>query len=168
MPTTSTSSTRSTAQTYSEINSALMRRLVLLLIGAPLALAAAGAGPEGPSADYEANLRFLRELREEDSVRYRRLDRNLDRFLAMPAEQQERVRNLDRQLHEAEPETRDRLIRVMGEYAAWLSRLPAAGRQRVVAAANSEDRLQVVREIKEQQWVESQPPARLAEWKAAR
>jgi hypothetical protein len=144
-----------------------MRRIALLLIGAPLALLAAGAGPEGPSADVEANLRFLRELREEDSVRYRRLDRNFDRFQAMPSEQQDRLRQLDRQLTEADAETRDRLLRVMGEYAAWLARLPEADRQRVIAAASSEERVQVVREIKERQWVESQPPARLAEWRAA-
>jgi hypothetical protein len=144
-----------------------MRRFVLLLIGAPLALLAAGAGPEGPGADVEANLRFLRELREEDSVRYRRLDRNFDRFQAMTPEQQDRLRQLDRQLNETDAETRDRLLRVMGEYVAWLARLPEADRQRVVAAASSEERVQAVREIKERQWVESQPPTRLAEWKAA-
>ena len=81
-----------------------MRRFVLILIGAPLVLAAAGAGPEGPTADVEANLRFLRELREEDSVRYRRLDRNLDRFLTLPPDQQDRLRQLDRQLRDLPPE----------------------------------------------------------------
>src|SRR5262249_36054247 len=77
------------------------------------------------------------------------------------------MRQLDRQLNDLDAETRDRLLHVLGEYASWLARLPEAERQRVLAAENTDERLRVVREIKERQWLESQPPTRVAEWKAA-
>src|SRR5206468_1968022 len=52
-------------------------------------------------------------------------------------------------------------------YASWLTHLPEADRQRVLAAANSEERLKVVRELKERDWVESLPPGRREEWSKA-
>ena len=73
-------------------------------------------------------------------------------FRALPPEQQARVRELDRQLHEKDPADRARLTRALEAYAAWLDRLPDAERRGVLAAATPGLRLGIVQEIRERQW----------------
>src|SRR5207237_9993947 len=99
-----------------------------------LALAAFGAGPQSePGNDTEANRRYLQDLRTSDAEQYARLVRNFERFRAMSAEQQDKLRRLERQFQDEDSATQARLVRVLGEYGAWLARLPQAARQRVPA-----------------------------------
>lgn len=84
-------------------------------------------------------------------------------FRDLPAEQRDRVRQLDRDLAELPPDRRDRLSRVLECYAAWLDRLPSADRAAVLAAPTADARLAAVRATRRDQWTAALPAARRAE-----
>jgi hypothetical protein len=89
----------------------------------------------------------------------KQLDQLTRAFRSLPPEQQARVRDLDRQLHEKEPAERARLFRALEAYAAWLDRLPDAERKGVLSAGTPGLRLGVVHEIRERQWLAALPEA---------
>jgi hypothetical protein len=78
-------------------------------------------------------------------------------FRAMPAARQQAIRELDRQLHSVETEVRERSFRVLEAYAVWLYQLPDSERKGVFAAPTPGLRLEVVREIRERQWLNALP-----------
>jgi hypothetical protein len=132
------------------------RSLILMTL-----LAAAGplaALPDPAGSDQEANRQALDKARQ-DPAHYSRLRRDLRVFLALPPEQQERLRRLDHDLHEEDSATLARLHRAMERYADWLDRLPASDRQAVAGAADPKVRLQKIKEIRLRQWVERLPRA---------
>jgi uncharacterized protein YqeY len=134
----------------------LRAKLVLLsaAAGAMLTLAISAPGSDG-----EGRQKHLLEIRDSDPERYARIQKNFERFRAMPPEQQEKLRQLDRQLHDEDSQTQARLMRVMDAYAAWFTRLPDADRQHIKSAATAEEKLKIVRDIRERQWVEQLPQA---------
>jgi hypothetical protein len=67
------------------------------------------------------------------------------------------MRQLDQDLQHADARARKRLWAVLERYHTWLETLPEADRQRVEAAANADERLRVIRDIRERQWVERLP-----------
>ena len=85
----------------------------------------------------------------------------------MTPERQEQLRRLDRQLHEQDTQKQAHLTHVLGDYAAWLTRLPAAQQQRVQQAASTTERLQVIRDIRKQQWLAGLPRVQQEEYRAA-
>lgn len=142
-----------------------MRRLGWFLLAASFALP---SGRSDETASEAADrLRQLQAWKENDPERYARLLRHEALFRSLDPEQQAKIRRLDEQLHAEPPEVRDRLLHVLGEYVSWLTRLPEADRQRILDARTTTERVQIVREIKERQWVETQPPARLNAWRTA-
>jgi len=80
-------------------------------------------------------------------------------FRSLPPEQQEKLRKLDRDFHNLDAKKQERLRQVMQRYQAWLERLPEADRKRIEGAANPEERLQIVQEIRDRQWMERLPKA---------
>jgi hypothetical protein len=78
-------------------------------------------------------------------------------FRSLPSGRQQAIRELDRKLHAAEPETRERLFRVLETFGIWLDRLPETERKGVLAAATPGLRLGVIRDIRERQWLEGLP-----------
>ena len=141
-------------------------RYIMPLLAAGLALTVSGSGPL-PSEDQEANLRLLHEWRTNDPAHYDKIVRNFERFRAMSPAQQERLRRLDQRLHDEDSATQTRLMHALEEYASWLTKLPAADRQRVLAAATASDGLKIIREIKERQWFDQLPLADREEWTKA-
>jgi hypothetical protein len=126
----------------------------LIALGAVLG---ANSGVSQPSAEELArNRRELKDLRA-DAERYARLERDLRAFYALPAERQEKLRRLDRELHEEGPARRARLWGVLRRYAAWLERLPHTDRQRVLSAPSAEARLAIIKELREKEWIEKLP-----------
>ncbi len=113
------------------------------------------AVPEDPADEYEANRRLLASWRA-DREHYERLRQSFKSFWELPAEQRERMRRLDRALHDADPASRTRLLTVLERYAAWLERLPEGDRQSVLSAAGPE-RLRIIRELRERQYLERLP-----------
>jgi hypothetical protein len=92
-----------------------------------------------------------------------RLKQYLSAYRRLSPEAQERVNKLDQDLQEEDAATRARLHGVMERYALWLSRLPDADRARVQSAAAGQERLRVVRDVVEKQWMDGLPPARKAQ-----
>src|SRR5262249_10967432 len=127
-------------------------RLAALLLLAALALPLWAADGD----DLERNARLLERWRA-DSDHYARLQRDLDGFRALPRDRQEKIRRLDRELHECDPQTRKRLWETLEHYAAWLDGLPEAERQQILALADKNDRLQAVKHKREEQWLKRLP-----------
>jgi hypothetical protein len=126
----------------------------LFLVGA-LVLAARG---EGERADSEAR-RLQLEQYKSDPEHYARLRRDLQEFLALPADRQEELRRLDHDLHEGNSAASTRLRKVLDRYVDWLQRLPEADRRQIEAAPNSVERLRRVRLLREREWVNQLPRA---------
>jgi len=140
--------------------------LSFLFLAAGL-LGLAGASSPIISADPDVNRKLLQEIAAIDPEHFARLKDNFERFRTMSPQRQEQLRQLDRQLHEEDSRTQVRLMRTLDEYAAWLTRLPDADRQRIQLANGSAERLKVVREIRDQQWLASLPKAQRDEYGAA-
>ncbi len=67
------------------------------------------------------------------------------------------MRLFDRELHEEDPATQQRLWEVLERYNNWVGRLPEADRLRIDEAADRTERLEVVKELREQEWVDRLP-----------
>ncbi|MDB5307620.1 MAG: hypothetical protein JWO38_1822 [Gemmataceae bacterium] len=78
-------------------------------------------------------------------------------FRELAPDQQEKMRELDHQLYELEPARRDRSVRLLESYAAWLYRLPDHDRKAVLSAPSAEKRLGVIRDVRNGHWVENLP-----------
>ncbi len=128
--------------------------LLFLSCLAALLMANAPAAPQEPTADTPAPKRSWR--------------REYAEFLKLPAEAQQRIRRLDRELHEEESETTVRYLRVMQRYSEWLDRLPPDQRDHVEAARSTTEKIKRIREIKEKQWIATLPKADRDRIEAAR
>jgi hypothetical protein len=116
---------------------------------------AASALPARDGADDRRPAR-----RTTDGDRRARLQEYLAAFRKLSPTAQARVRQLDADLRDEDAETRARLSGVMERYALWLSRLSDGDRRRVEGASAGKERLDVVRSIVEQQWLDNLPPSR--------
>jgi len=138
-----------------------MSRCCFLLIPMLALLAAATPGEERPSdASEEAYLERNGQLLQKwkaDPEHYARLQRDLHDFWALPKAKRRQLRQLDRTFHELDAKTQKRLWKIAERYTAWLERLPEAERQRIEQAKDTQERLQVIRTIREQQWLDRLP-----------
>ncbi len=132
----------------------MRRSLWLLFALAGLAASVAVAGPDGD--DLERNRRLLEKWKA-DPEHYQRLQHDLAAFQALPAERQERIRRLDRELHESDPTTGARLWGVLERYALWLERLPEEERRTVLEAPTPESRLVLIRGLRQHEWLSRLP-----------
>jgi hypothetical protein len=128
---------------------------LLVLLGTAAAALPAAAVPDGGDA-LEHNRAMLEKWRA-DPDHYARLLRDLRAFWALPPARRKQMRQLDQDLQQESPKARKRLWTVLERYHAWLEGLPAADRARVEAVASADERLRVVREIRERQWMERLP-----------
>src|SRR5262249_38223204 len=140
-----------------------MRRSLLLLL-LTLALVAVPAtalpdpGPQdAPREDAERANRRLLERWRADPDHAARLQRDLKAFWALPPERRARLRQLDQELHQQDSATQKRLWSVLEGYHAWLERLPGDERRRLASASDWRERLRLVRELREREWVRRQP-----------
>src|SRR6059058_5679045 len=82
----------------------------LLLLTSPGPLPRAWAASDSAVEELEQNRHLLAKWRQ-DPAHYARLCYHLSQFLALPPEQQERLRRLDRELHEEDSITSAQLWR---------------------------------------------------------
>ncbi|MCS7021358.1 MAG: hypothetical protein NZU63_05985 [Gemmataceae bacterium] len=75
----------------------------------------------------------------------------------LPPARQAALQELDRDLFAQEPVERDYLLAILEAYAFWLSNLPEDQRRSILAASDAAQRLQRIRELREQQWLETLP-----------
>jgi hypothetical protein len=122
-----------------------MRSLLIILI-----LAAAAIGETRPTSRAADSAEEHRERLKEYLAAYRRLS----------PDAKERVRQLDKELQGEELAERTRLLGVAERYTLWLARLSDSDRARVAEAPAGPDRLRVVSEIMDRQWLENLPPTR--------
>jgi hypothetical protein len=107
----------------------------------------------------KSNRRALEEKARQDQAWYERMLRDLDAFQSLPVDQQERMRQLDKQLSAENAATNKKLMKVLERYVNWLEKLPPADRQFIEDASNSKERLRRIREVREKQWVQTLPKA---------
>jgi hypothetical protein len=142
-----------------------IRHVWTVALGLTLPLLVGGAGePLGPPGPFggespdllERNRLLLDKYLRSDVDHYQRLQNDLKAFWKLPRAEQERLRKLDRDLYELDPGDRERLVMVLKRYADWHARLSEEDRQRV-DAVEGRQRLRVVREIRERQFLERIP-----------
>jgi hypothetical protein len=114
------------------------------------------AAPEQAPGDLEHNRQLLRQWKT-DPEHYARLQQDLRAFWGMPRAKQHRFRQLDRDFHQLDPKTRKRLWSVLERYRRWLEKLPEKDRRQIETASDSQERLRLIKEVRERQWIERQP-----------
>jgi DNA repair exonuclease SbcCD ATPase subunit len=128
----------------------------ILFLAVPLLAFADGTDDQEKTLDRN---RRLLEKWKSDPQHYARLRQDLEAFLALPEEKQNALRKLDHDLHEEDSSGYARLQRVLERYADWLERLPEADRKRVEAARDSKERVQLIKQIRQREWIGLLPSA---------
>ena len=77
-----------------------------------------------PKDSPEQNRRGLEEKARQDPAWYERMLRDLDAFQSLPADQQERMRQLDKQLSAQNAATNKKLMKALERYVNWLENCP--------------------------------------------
>ncbi len=129
-------------------------RLAALLLFAVLTVPLWAA--DDATDDPEHNIRVLEKWKN-DPDHYAHLRRNAERFAALPREQQERMRRLDHDLHECDPETRRHLLETLERYAAWLDQLPDGEQKQILSITDKQERIKAIKAKCEQQWLDHLP-----------
>jgi hypothetical protein len=124
---------------------------LLLVVGLPL-----WALSGGRSDQREQNQARLAEIRKNPED-HARLVQEARAFLDLPEKQREQLRQFDHDLYQLPAARRDMLTDVMKRYAAWLARLPVEQRRKIEQAPNMQARLEIIRQIREQQWAQTLP-----------
>ncbi len=130
--------------------------VTLLCLGLP---AWADNVPKGKQKERAEQQRQALQKLEADPGRRARLLQDLRAFQELPREQQNRLRKIDKDLHEANPATAARLNRSLVRYVEWLENLPEAKRNYIEKAPDSKERLLRIRQLREQEWIETLPLA---------
>ena len=117
--------------------------------------AAATPSPEA-AADLERNRQLLQKWKAEPE-HYARLQRDLHDFWELSDAKRGQLRQLDHALHQLEPQTRKRLWKVAERYLAWLEGLPEDERRHIEETKDAQERLRLIRTIRERQWIERLP-----------
>jgi hypothetical protein len=126
--------------------------LLAVLVAAAPVLAVAETSDE----ELRTNRLLLARWRS-DPEHYARLKRDYKAFAKLPSEKRDTLRELDRDLRDEDPNTQARLMRVLNRYVAWLDRLVEEDRARVDAAVDSNDRLRIVKDLREREWIAHLP-----------
>ena len=126
--------------------------IALLLVPIAAAFAASEAGPE----DLERNAHRLEKL-SADPAHYRRLKRDLRAFYHLSPAKREQLRQLDRALHEEDSASQSRLWEALDRFNVWLEHLPDEDRRRIIEAPSRDDRLRVIKELREQEFIRRLP-----------
>lgn len=121
------------------------------LVALPLA-APADVNPQ----EQAQNARNVEKWRADPAL-FARLRAEAAAFLEMPAARQEQLLKLDQDLHALPPANKARLLRVARRYSAWLERLPEADRQRIKETTDAHARLQLIRELRDREWIRRLP-----------
>src|ERR1700722_4864843 len=133
-----------------------MRRLWLLLFVLAGLIAAAPSGSTD-SDELKQNRTLLKTWSKEQPEHYLRLKNDFSAFFKLDAARQKQLRDLDKELHDLHPDKRKQLWKVMVRYKAWLDNLSDEDREKVRDAKTTAERVQVIREIRQDQWLERLP-----------
>jgi hypothetical protein len=130
------------------------RHLLVLLLTASAGLLAGLPGPAravGEGGDEaEPPRRPAARWRDEE---YRHLKDEWKAFQKLPREEQKRLKHFDEDLNDEPPAARARLWGALTRYAAWLERLEDKERQQIESAADSAKKLEIIKALREREWV---------------
>jgi hypothetical protein len=127
--------------------------LLTLLLGAAVpVLALSDSAPD----ELDHNRRLLERYRA-DPEHYARLLQDLRAFQALPPARQEKMRRFDRALHEEDSDTQTRLWEVLERFVVWANRLPEADRVRLEDTTQPTEKLALVRELRQEEWIDHLP-----------
>ncbi len=136
-----------------------MRRFVPLLAAILLGAVVPVLAVSDPAPDEVEHNRRLLDRYRADPDHYARLLRDLRAFQALPPDRQERMRQFDRELHDQDLETQNRLWEVLERYTDWVNRLPEADQKRIEQAADRNERLAIVKDLRQKEWIARLPQA---------
>jgi len=85
-------------------------------------------------------------------------------YQAQEPSRRTQLRKLHTEFQALDPESQARYERVMKQYNTWLARLPETDRERVVTASSALARIEIVRQLREQDWVKTLPTPYRAEY----
>lgn len=91
-------------------------------------------------------------------------------FQSLKPARQHDLRKLDVDLHALEKESKEayeRLQKVIDNYNWWLANLDPADRKRVTDAETSKERLKIIQELKDREWVDTLPVPYRVEYQSA-
>ncbi len=110
--------------------------------------------------DLEASRRRLEAWRKFHPEEAERMQATLKRFLDLPEKRREAIVKLDRDLHDVPKARKTKYFNALDRFADWLDRLhtvnPKAW-QAIKDAPNAVERLKLIRDQREREWMESQP-----------
>jgi hypothetical protein len=128
---------------------------MILLGGLALVLPLLAAN-EPTSQELQTNRLLLKRWRS-DPDHYARLKSDLKEFLELPAEKQDALRRFDRELHDENTKTQERLWRVLDRYSSWLARLPEDDRRRIEEASEPLEKLFIIKDLRQKEWIQRLP-----------
>jgi hypothetical protein len=88
-------------------------------------------------------------------------------FQSLRSTRQQELRKLDADFHSLDKDIQERLLKVLDNYNWWITQLPEEDRKRVTDAETSMARLNVIREIKNREWVAMLPATYREEYEKA-
>ncbi|MCS7047318.1 MAG: hypothetical protein NZO58_13245, partial [Gemmataceae bacterium] len=139
--------------------------LLMLALVVPLA-----ALPEPTPEQWRANRRRFEQLRKQPEE-LARLRAEAEAFFHLDPERQQHIVRLAKALANEPVATQTRLMEVLDRYVDWYhNQIDDAARQRLHDARDPQQRLEIIRKLREDQWIADQPKAlrdRLAQLPAA-
>jgi hypothetical protein len=145
----------------SESRGYVVQRLLVLAAALLAALLAAPSAvhPEPTPAEIDANRRRLAELQQQHPEKLQKLRAEAAAFFALPEQRRQQIAEIDEALARQPRTVQRRLTDVLDRYTRWLDSLDETSRKRLAAAPDRKSRLAVIRELREQEWIQNQPQA---------
>ncbi|MFQ3593947.1 MAG: hypothetical protein SNJ82_12270 [Gemmataceae bacterium] len=114
-------------------------------------------GAEADRDTLERNAQRLEKWKD-NPEQYAKLLSDLRSFYALPPERQAALRDIDAKIHSGSLVQQARAWGVLERYNEWLDSLSNDDRRRVLDAPNAAERLQVIRFLRDRDWVERASP----------
>jgi hypothetical protein len=134
-----------------------MTRCRQILLMSVLGLLAAVPAVLSDSADELEQNRLKLEKMKVHPEEMARLRKDAQFFLSLSAERRHSLMELDRHWRKLPFRQRYRLERTLDRYLTWLEQLEPAQREKVKAAPDKKSRLELIKQLKEDEWLSRQP-----------
>src|SRR5438876_2496509 len=131
---------------------------ILICIAVFVLVAPLAAVPEPPAEEVQSNRRRFAQLRKHPEV-VAKLRDDADAFFALTPERRKAIVQIHKELHQETSATQARLLNVLDRYVEWLGSLDEATRQQIADAPDKNARLALIKNLREQEWINEQPKA---------
>src|SRR5207244_13111259 len=111
-----------------------------------------------PAEEVQSNRRRCAQLRKHPEL-VAKLRDDADAFFALTPERRKAIVQIHKALHQETSATQARLLNVLDRYVDWLHGLDDATRGQIADAPDKNARLDVIRDLRETEWIKDQPKA---------